>query len=170
MNLRPLTQSDDLALSIFLDSEFSKAATYQTVLKLRKTNMVAMERLAFEGTKIVGYLCCAKMVNPSDWWVLSVLVVSSSHRKKGIGRELVYRGMNHARREKAPAVVVVGDPSYFAHVGFSKAAAENLVLPFAQDYTSLYPIAPGTGLSRHELVYPDAFLPVGDVTTSPASA
>lgn len=163
MNLRPLTEADNLALSIFLDSEFGKPDTYQTVLKLREANMVAMERLAFEGTKIVGYLCCAKMVNPSDWWVLSVLVVSSNHRKKGIGRELVYRGMNHARRESAPAVVVVGDPAYFAQVGFSQAAAQNLDLPYAKDFTSLYPIAPGTGLSRHELVYPDAFKPAGDV-------
>lgn len=163
MNLRPLTQSDDLALSILLDSEFGDSETYQSVLKLREANMVAMERLAFEGSKVVGYLCCAKMANPSDWWVLSVLVVSSSHRKKGIGRELVYRGMNHARRENAPAVVVVGDPAYFAQVGFSQSAARNLEVPFAAEFTSLYPIAPGTGLSRHTLVYPDAFTPYSDV-------
>lgn len=169
MNLRPLTQSDDLALSIFLDSEFRKPDTYQTLLKLREDNMVAMERLAFEGTKIVGYLCCVKMVNPSDWWALSVLVVSSSHRRKGIGRELVYRGMNHARREKAPAVVVVGDPNYFAQVGFSQSATRNLNLPFAADFTSLYPIAPGTGLSHHTLVYPEAFIPVGEVSSAASS-
>jgi putative acetyltransferase len=162
MNLRPLTQADDLALSIFLDSEFGKPDTYQSILRLRETNMVAMERLAFEGTKIVGYLCCAKMVNPADWWVLSALVVSTKYRKKGIGRELVYRGMNHARRENAPAVVVVGDPAYFAQVGFSKSAAQNLTLPFAQDFTSLYPIAPGTGLSSHAVVYAEAFTPVDE--------
>ncbi|MBU2934775.1 MULTISPECIES: GNAT family N-acetyltransferase [Pacificibacter] len=169
MKLRPLTQSDDLALSIFLDSEFGKPDTYQAILKLRETNMVAMERLAIEGTKIVGYLCCAKMVSPADWWALTVLVVSSNHRKKGVGRELVYRGMNHARREKAPAVIVVGDPAYFAQVGFSQAAAQNLQLPFAQEFTSLYPIAPGTGLSSHDVIYADAFTTVGD-TPPTASA
>lgn len=159
MNLRPLTESDDLALSIFLDSEFGKPDTYKSIRKLRETNMVAMERLAFEGSRIIGYLCCAKMVTPADWWVLSTLVVSTKDRKKGIGRELVYRGMDHARRENAPAVVVVGDPAYFAQVGFSQAAVQNMQLPFAKDFTSLYPIAPGTGLSTHALVYPDAFLP-----------
>lgn len=159
MNLRPLTESDDLALSIFLDSEFGKPDTYKSIRKLRETNMVAMERLAFEGSRIIGYLCCAKMVAPADWWVLSTLVVSTKDRKKGIGRELVYRGMDHARRENAPAVVVVGDPAYFAQVGFSQAAVQNMKLPFAKDFTSLYPIAPGTGLSTHALVYPDAFLP-----------
>ncbi|MFT6424140.1 MAG: putative acetyltransferase [Celeribacter sp.] len=166
MNLRPLTQSDDLALSIFLDSECGSSQMYHTVLKLRETNMVAMERLAFEGPKIVGYLCCAKMVAPADWWVLSVLVVSSNYRRKGIGRELVYRGMNHARRENAAAVVVVGDPDYFAQVGFSQPAARNLTLPFAQNFTSLYPIAAGTGLSRHALVYPDAFVPFSSVSNT----
>lgn len=168
MNLRPLTQSDDLALSIFLDSETGHSQMYRTVLDLRSSDMIAMERLAFEGDKIVGYLCCAKMVVPADWWVLSVLVVSSRHRSKGIGRELVYRGMNHARREKAPAVLAVGDPNYFAQVGFSQSAAKNLELPFAQDYTSLYPIAVGTGLSQHKLVYPDAFVPFADVVPTSA--
>lgn len=168
MNLRPLTQSDDLALSIFLDSECGSSQMYRSVLKLRETNMIAMERLAFEGPKIIGYLCCAKMVNPSDWWVLSALVVSSNYRSKGIGRELVYRGMNHARRENAPAVVVVGDPDYFAQVGFSRAATQNLTLPFAQEFTSLYPIASGTGLSRHELVYADAFVPFNEASKSSA--
>jgi putative acetyltransferase len=163
MNLRPLVPADNLALSIFLDSECGNSQMYHMVLKLRETQMVAMERLAFEGEKLVGYLCCAKMVKPENWWVLSMLVVSSNSRKKGIGRELVYRGMNHARREKAPAVVVVGDPNYFAQVGFSQSAVKNLDLPFAQDFTSLYPIAPGTGLSKNTLIYPEAFVPFNDV-------
>jgi putative acetyltransferase len=71
--------------------------------------------------------------------------------------------MDDARRERAPAVLAVGDPNYFAQVGFSQSAARNLDLPFAKDYTSLYPIAPGTGLSHHALVYPDTFVPFGDV-------
>jgi putative acetyltransferase len=162
MKLRDLIPDDDLALSIFLDSECGHSQMYHTVKNLRDADMVAMERLAFEGDRIVGYVCFAKMVEPADWWVLSVLVVSSTERKKGIGRELVYRGMNHARRERAPAVVVVGDPDYFAQVGFSKSAARNLTIPFAKDYTSLHPIAPGTGLSDHRLVYPEAFVPFNE--------
>ncbi|RPE66413.1 putative acetyltransferase [Pacificibacter maritimus] len=168
MELRELTRDDELALSIFLDSECGHSQMYQTVKNLRDSNMLAMDRLAFEGDKIVGYVCFAKMVQPADWWVLAVLVVSSHERKKGIGRELVYRGMHHARRAKCPAVVVVGDPDYFAQVGFSTSAARNLQLPFAKDYTSLHPIAPGTGLSAHELIYPTAFVPFDQGTESQA--
>ncbi|SEK26636.1 GNAT family N-acetyltransferase [Pacificibacter marinus] len=166
MNLRPLALSDNLALSIFLDSECGSSQMYRTVLNLRETQMVAMERIAFDEDQIVGYLCCAKMINPADWWVLSVLVVSSNSRRKGIGRDLVRRGMDDARRAKAPAVVVVGDPAYFAQMGFSQSAVKNLSLPFAQALTSLYPIAPKTGLSKHTLQYPESFVPFNDVVTT----
>lgn len=161
MNLRPVTAADDLTLSIFLDSECGHSQMFQTVKGLRDAGMIAMERLAFEDDKILGYVCCAKMVEPADWWVLAAVVVSTPRRSNGIGREMIYRGMNHARRENAPAVLVVGDPAYFAQVGFSQSAARNLDMPFAEAFTSLYPIDAGTGLSSHKLVYPDAFTPFG---------
>ncbi|WP_321364575.1 N-acetyltransferase [uncultured Celeribacter sp.] len=157
MHLRALTSDDDLAVSVLLDSTFGNSDMYRLAKCLRDDNAVAMERVAYENGTILGYICCARMIVPEDWWALSILAISPIYHKRGMGRELVTRGMNHAKREGAQAVVVVGDPKYFGRVGFSKLAASNLKTPFLAEHTALYPIAPGTGMSSHELIYPDAY-------------
>lgn len=162
MNLRPVTAADDLSLSIFLDSETGDSHLFQTVKSLRDADMIALERLVVEEGKILGYLCCAKMVEPADWWVLVSVVVSTSRGHKGLGREMISHSMNVARRENAPAVLVLGDPAYYAQVGFSQSAARNLDMPFGKAFTSLYPIDAGTELSSHTLVYPHALAPLGE--------
>ncbi|EKE69672.1 MULTISPECIES: N-acetyltransferase [Roseobacteraceae] len=157
MFLRPLTSDDDLPLSILLDGTFGGPEMYRFALALRQEDAVAMERVAVEDGRIIGYICCARMIVPQDWWALSILAVSPNRHKRGMGRELVTRGMNHAKREGAKAVVVVGDPAYFHRVGFSTLAASRLETPFASEYTSLYPIAPGTGMQSERLIYPNAY-------------
>ncbi|WP_417246889.1 GNAT family N-acetyltransferase [Celeribacter sp.] len=157
MQLRALTPDDDLAISVLLDSTFGNSEMFRLAKCLRDEDAIAMERVACEDGTIVGYICCARMVEPEDWWTLSILAVSPSYHKRGMGRELVTRGMNHAKREGAKAVVVVGDPNYFSRVGFSQLAASNLETTVMPEHTLLYPIAPGTGMSSHKLVYPDAY-------------
>ncbi|WP_167599724.1 GNAT family N-acetyltransferase [Celeribacter sp. HF31] len=157
MHLRALSTDDDIAVSVLLDTTFGNSDMYRLAQCLREEGSVAMERVAYENETILGYICCARMTLPQDWWALSILAVSPIYHKRGMGRELVVRGMEHARREGAKAVVVVGDPKYFSRVGFSKLAASNLETPFLKEHTSLYPIAPGTGMSRNELIYPTAY-------------
>lgn len=157
MHLRALTAHDEIALSVLLDTTFGGPEMYRFAQGLRAENAVAMERIAYEGDTILGYICCSRMTLPEDWWALSILAISPLYHKRGMGRELVARGMNHARREGAQAVVVVGDPGYFSRVGFSQLAASKLELPAMAERTLLYPIAPGTGLSTHRLIYPAAY-------------
>ncbi|SFK02099.1 GNAT family N-acetyltransferase [Celeribacter neptunius] len=157
MHLRALTANDEIPLSVLMDTTFGGPEMYQFARELRAENAVAMERIAYEGDTLLGYICCARMVVPEDWWALSILAVSPMYHKRGMGRELVAHGMDHARREGARAVVVVADPKYFSRVGFSQLAASKLELPMMAEHTSLYPIAPGTGMSTHRLIYPEAY-------------
>ncbi|MCA0042779.1 GNAT family N-acetyltransferase [Celeribacter litoreus] len=157
MYLRALTEADEIAVSILLDQAFDGPEMYRFAKELRAEDAMAMERIAYDGDTMLGYVCCARMVHPEEWWALSILAVSPSHRKRGTGREMVVRAMNHAKREGAKAVVVVGDTKYFGRVGFSKLAASKLEIPFFPEYTSLYPIAPGTGMSSNRLIFPDAY-------------
>ncbi|TNE64002.1 MAG: N-acetyltransferase [Rhodobacteraceae bacterium] len=158
MHLRALTQDDELPLSILLDSTFGGPDMYRFTRELRREEAVAMERVAFdEKGSILGYICCARMVLPQDWWVMSILAVSPSHHKRGMGRELVVRGMDHAKRAGAKAVIVIGDARYFSRMGFSKLAASRLETKMMPEHTLLYPIAPGTGMAQETLIYPDAY-------------
>ncbi|WP_460275553.1 GNAT family N-acetyltransferase [Celeribacter sp. ULVN23_4] len=159
MKLRALTEDDELPLSILLDTTFGGPDMYRFAKELRKEQAMAMEHVAYdEHDKILGYISYAQMNLPKDWWVLSVLAVSPIHHKRGMGRELVVRGMNHAKREGAKAVIVIGDKGYFSRFGFSKLAASRLKTDMMQEHTLLYPIAPGTGLSDETLIYPDAYM------------
>ncbi|PTQ67524.1 putative acetyltransferase [Celeribacter persicus] len=158
MHLRALTTNDELPLSVLLDSTFGGPDMYRFAQALRDEQAMAMERVACDETgAMIGYVCCARMVAPEDWWVLSILAVSPSHHKRGMGRELVVRGMDCARREGAKAVIVIGDARYFSRVGFSKLAASHLETTMMPEHTLLYPIAPGTGMAHETLIYPDAY-------------
>ncbi|AJE48345.1 GNAT family N-acetyltransferase [Celeribacter indicus] len=157
MHLRALSADDDLPLSILLDSTFDGPQMYRFARALRGEGAVAMERIACEGGRVLGYVCFARMIVPADWWALSILAISPSHHKRGMGRDLVAQGLDDARRERAKAVVVIGDPAYFGRLGFSTLAASRLETPIAARFTALYPIAPGTGMSSQRLIYPLAY-------------
>ncbi len=158
MHLRALTENDELPLSILLDSTFGGPDMYRFAKELRKEQAMAMERVAYdEKGAILGYICCARMVLPQDWWVMSILAVSPSYHKRGMGRELVVRGMEHAKRAGAKAVIVIGEARYFSRLGFSKLAASRLETTMMPQHTLLYPIAPGTGMAHERLIYPDAY-------------
>lgn len=157
MHLRPLESSDEIAISVLLDSAFGGPHMYQFAKMLREDDAVAMERIAEEDGAVIGYVCFAKMVAPAQWWSLAIVAVSPSFHKRGMGREIITRGLNHARREQAPAVTVVGDPKYFSRVGFSALAASKLETSFTPEHTLLFPIAPGSGMSEGVLRFPKAY-------------
>ncbi|WP_254689482.1 GNAT family N-acetyltransferase [Shinella daejeonensis] len=61
--------------------------------------------------------------------LLGPLAVRSSHKNRGIGRELVRIAIEAARRKGSEAVILVGDPPYYGPLGFEKVAFKALEFP-----------------------------------------
>jgi putative acetyltransferase len=53
---------------------------------------------------------------------LAPMCVDPAHQRKGIGSALIQRAIDEARRLGAIAMVVLGDPTYYAQAGFRCAA------------------------------------------------
>lgn len=61
--------------------------------------------------------------------LLGPLAVRPELAGRGIGRALVRHGLVQARAQGWPAILVVGDPSYYRPFGFTREAAAGLRLP-----------------------------------------
>ena len=58
--------------------------------------------------------------------LLAELAVAQSHRNRGVGAALVEAALSRARRHGHRAVVLVGDPAYYARFGFRPAHRSGL--------------------------------------------
>ena len=67
--------------------------------------------------------------------LLGPLAVRPSHKRRGIGRELVRIAVDAARRKGSEAVILVGDPPYYGPLGFEKVAYNALSFPGPVDPT-----------------------------------
>lgn len=146
-----------MALSVLVVHTFGQNNEYRLIENLRAANQIALEMVAEIDGKIVGSICFSRFSAPDNWWALAPMCVANSHQGKGIGSELVRYGLDQARQVKADAVVVVGDPYYYRRFGFVYNGAAELISPYPQQYTGLFPIAAGTASAAASLVYPKAF-------------
>ena len=61
-----------------------------------------------------------------QWVGLAPLAVDESYRGQGIGRQLVYEGLDSLNEFGYAAVVTLGDPALYGRLGFEPAARFNL--------------------------------------------
>jgi predicted N-acetyltransferase YhbS len=61
--------------------------------------------------------------------LLGPIAVRPDLAGKGYGKALMRHGIAAARAQGWPAILLVGDEAYYAPLGFTRAAAENLQLP-----------------------------------------
>jgi putative acetyltransferase len=61
---------------------------------------------------------------------LAPMAVQPQFQRRGIGSQLVEKGLEHCRTFGHQIVIVVGHPDYYARFGFSSARAKGLEVPF----------------------------------------
>ena len=130
---------------------------------LRATDAVIASLVAAHGDDIVGHvLFSAVSIESSDGSVpiasLAPLAVLPAWQRRGIGAALVRAGLEMCRSSEYPAVIVVGDPAYYARFGFAAATVAHLGSPYAGEACMGLDLRPGflraaTGTIR----YPPAF-------------
>ena len=77
--------------------------------------------------------------------LLGPLAVQSDQRGRGIGIALMTRGIEEARTRRHRAIVLVGDPPYYARVGFTQIARGRIKFPGPVDPARILGLALADG-------------------------
>ena len=125
---------DDIPhIDALVEDAFGAARKTRTVYRFRD-GIDPLSELGFVAKmddQVVGSIRFWPVTLPDGTMVpmLGPLAVRPELRGKGAGRALVRRGMEAAEALGMAAVIIVGDPGYYAAFGFSVEPVHNLALP-----------------------------------------
>ena len=93
-----------------------------------------MSLVAVEKKQIVGHIAFSALAIESqdtamNAVALAPLAVLPAHQRRGVGSELVRRGLDHCRRAGYRAVLVLGEPAFYQRFGFMKASLTASAVP-----------------------------------------
>jgi putative acetyltransferase len=132
------------------------------VLRGRATPFISL--VAIEDGEIVGHICFTPVALESDPACRAVglapMAVRPDRQRRGIGTELVRRGLEECRRLGQEFVVVVGHAGYYPRFGFHRASTKGLAceFPVPDDVFMVLELQPGSLAGKHGLVrYHSAF-------------
>ncbi|WP_159566021.1 GNAT family N-acetyltransferase [Budvicia diplopodorum] len=121
---------DAAGIAKLLRKVFAGNREADLIQQLREDGLITLGVVATDDYGgIIGYAAFSPvMVNGEDrlWVGLAPLAVSEKHQGKGIGKALVYEGLDTLNEFSYAAVAVLGDPAYYAPFGFKPAAEFNL--------------------------------------------
>ena len=133
ISIRHERHSDIEAREALLDDAFGEARYRKSSERLREDRLPA-EGLAFiaaEGRRVIGTarLWNVGCGNGARALLLGPVAVAEDCRGKGIGADLVRRGVREAKRLGYDAVVLVGDAPYYNRFGFTAEKTGALWMP-----------------------------------------
>lgn len=165
--IRERREGDDAAIRQVVDAAFGRPAESRLVEALRAADLAAVELVATEGEEVVGHLLMSALSvflddQPVPALALAPLSVRPQRQGQGIGTALMEVGLDVARARQWDAVVVLGDPEYYARFGFTAEAAAHLESPYSGDSFMALELAEGALDGEDGLVvYPPPFGSVG---------
>lgn len=133
MNIIKQKPEHAVAIERLLDLTFGHDRRGKTVYRLREA-APAVSDLSFV-IELDGQIVATlrfwpvTLPNREQALLLGPLAVLPELSGKGMGRTLVRRGLGEAKLQGWPAILVVGEPSYYEPFGFSREKAETLRLP-----------------------------------------
>ncbi|MFN2308458.1 MAG: GNAT family N-acetyltransferase [Gammaproteobacteria bacterium] len=164
--VRAETPEDVKAIDVVNLSAFQGDAEAQLVSAIRGSAdfIPDLSLVAEIGGRIVGHLLLSKVKLPRDGTNLTLLglgpmsvVPSQSHR--GIGSVLIQAAIGRARDMRYTAIVVAGQPEYYARFAFQPAAtwglSSNLHLP--PDGLTAMELVPDALKGGGQVIYPAPF-------------
>jgi predicted N-acetyltransferase YhbS len=133
MKIIPQGPIHGAAIERLLDLAFGHDRHKKTVYRLRQA-APAVSSLSFvveQDGEVIATLRFwpVTLPNHEQGLLLGPLAVLPELSGQGLGRALVRYGLATARAQAWPAVLVVGEPSYYEPFGFSREKAESLRLP-----------------------------------------
>lgn len=124
--IRPETPSDAdairyLTTAAFKNAEHSDGNEAAIIDALRSADALSVSLVATVDGEVVGHVAFSPVtINGSDigWSGLGPVSVLPDRQGKGIGNDLIKRGLERLRAFGAKGCVVLGDPNYYQRFGF----------------------------------------------------
>ena len=133
--IRAETSKDIVAIRHVLEMAFGQASEARLVEALRQADALVTSLVAVEKEQIVAHIAFSAVVIESahataNVVALAPLAVLPTHQRRGIGSELVRRGLMQCRQLGHRAVLVLGEPAFYERFGFIKASLHGIWCPF----------------------------------------
>jgi len=134
--IRPEIKKDYPAIYEVNKLAFRRDAEARLVERLRNSSgfIPELSLVALTGGRVVGHVMFSMISIESP--ALSVpslglapIAVLPDYQKRGIGSQLVRKGIYEARRLGHKIVIIVGHPAYYPRFGFTPAAEKGLNVP-----------------------------------------
>ena len=145
------------------EADFGEVEEADLVDNLRSGGTVLVSLIAQFGSTIVGHVLFSRIwietpSGPVPAVALAPVAVLPEHQRKGIGGQLIARGLDLLRGQGERVVIVLGHPSYYPRFGFSTEKAALLEAPFPREAFMAMELVDGSlaGL-RGRVVYPPPF-------------
>ncbi len=138
MLLRPESPPDFPAIHRVHSAAFGSPAEADLVDALRAQNHALLGLVAEINETVAGHVLFSRM------WIetpngtlnavaLAPIAVLPEHQNKGVGSQLIRRGLRLLRERGEQIVLVLGHAHYYTRFGFSVEAARDLQSPFPKD-------------------------------------
>ena len=133
--IRPEKPADQAAIENLIVTSFGREERKKRTVYQFRDGIAPLSDLSLVASTATG-----KLVGSLRFWpcrlpdgeqipLLGPLAVLPELRGQGAGRALVSAGLSLVREKAFPAVLIVGDPGYYAPQGFSVSVVQNLQLP-----------------------------------------
>lgn len=121
---------DAPGIDALLRRAFNGKDEAELVHALREDGLITLGLVATDDEgQVVGYVAFSPVTVEGEelqWVGLAPLAVDEAYRGQGIGRKLVYEGLDSLNEFGYAAVVTLGDPALYGKLGFEPAARFDL--------------------------------------------
>ncbi|MDJ0039631.1 N-acetyltransferase [Pantoea allii] len=121
---------DAAGIDALLRRCFPTSAEAELTQALREDGLLTLGVVATDDEgQVLGYAAFSPVTMQGEdrnWVGLAPLAVDESLRGQGIAKQLVYEGLDTLNEFGYSAVVVLGDPALYHHLGFESAARHGL--------------------------------------------
>jgi len=126
MIIRPETPNDletisQVTIAAFAGKPYSDQDEHLIVIRLREANALSLSLIAEEDGKIIGHIAFSMVTingENRNWYGLGPVSVWPESQRKGIGSELIRKGLAKIRELGAQGCVLEGNPGYYRRFGF----------------------------------------------------
>jgi predicted N-acetyltransferase YhbS len=128
----PLSTVDDAEVEQLLDIAFGTDRKGRTAYMLRQYSdpIASLSWALLEQETLLGSIQCWPVrIGGSKLVLVGPVAVHPNRQGQGIGRRLMHTMLEHAEKLGNPAMVMIGDPEYYAPFGFDAAATKGWTLP-----------------------------------------
>lgn len=161
--VRPERPEDRETVRAVLLAAFPTPAEAELVRRVEDQKCQRVALVAERDGRVVGQILFCGVTIETEWGSLSALAlapvaVHPECQGRGIGSELIRRGLDHCRDAGHAIVFVLGDPSFYRRFGFSRGRAAALDCEYQCDGFLVLELEPDAleGIAGR-VVYPPPF-------------